>query len=272
MNAERFLIASVICALGFAVNAGESKIAPLLQKSLSYKEGKIGQAVEMGKQSRLVFKTDRINADGGTIECLVNLKTPAVKGAFTYLFSVGNNNPVWFLIGADDNGLSFMFRKKGSGGKYEFYASTKSKTQINAGEWTHLTFIWGFKKEKECILQIYINGKVVDEKFDQTIGTQWGKNDEIFGIGCSSAGSTAPAFDGMFDELRVSNYPKAPSAIKTAYQDIQAGKAPELDKGTLLLLHFDGSAEGLASDDAGIIAPEEMIKISEKVMNEIYPQ
>ena len=76
----------------------------------------------------------------------------------------------------------------------------------------------------------------------------------------------------MIDELRVSNYPKKPSEIKAAYQDFLSGKPPVIEKGTLLLQHFDGAAEGSASGEDGSIPPEEMAKLTEKVLNEIYPE
>lgn len=267
---KNIILVSVITS-GFITNAGELKVTPLLQKSLNFKEGKIGQAVEMTSASRLVFKSDRINADGGTIEVLTKPQA-FTKGVFSCFFSVGRNNPLWFLIGVENDCINFTFRKKTTGGKYEYYASIKSKIPIKDTEWTHLAIVWGFKKEKECILQIYVNGKAVDEKFDQTFGTNWDKDDEILGVGCSSASGSAPAFNGLLDELRISNYPKKPSEIKTAYNEIQSGKAPALETGTLLLLHFDENADGLASDTAAIIPPEEMAKISEKVLNEVYPE
>lgn len=264
------LLLTVIMVPGMMVGAEEIKVAPVQQKSLTFSEGQCGNALEMTGASRLVYKSDRINSSGGTIEVMVNLKAMPEK-AFVYLFSVGNNSPLWFFGGIENGNLVFMFRKKAAGGKYDYYATLKSPAGINAGEWTYLTFVWGFKKEKECILQIYVNGKNVAEKFDQTTGTQWGAADENFCIGCSSAGA-APALNGMIDELRVSNYPKKPSEIKAAYQEIMSGKPPVVEKGTLLLLHCDGSVEGTAAGEAGVIPPEEISKLSEKVLNEIYPE
>jgi len=264
------ILLTAVMALGLGVVAEEIKVAPILQKSLNYSSGKCGNALEMTGASRLVFKPDRINAAGGTIEAIVNLKAAPEK-AFVYLFSVGNNAPLWFFGGIENGNLSFMFRKKADGGKYEYYAVLKSPSGIKTGEWTHLAFVWGFKKEKECIMQIYVNGKSVVDKFDQSIGTQWGAADENFCIGCSSAGA-APALNGMIDEFRVSNYPKKPSEIKAAYQEMLSGKPPVVEKGTLLLLHFDGTAEGTASGEAGVIPPEEIAKLSEQVLNEIYPE
>ncbi len=269
MIAKTLLTAIMAFGLGVA-GAEEIKVAPILQKSLNYSSGKCGNALEMTGASRLAFKPDRINPAGGTIEAIVNLKAAPEK-AFVYLFSVGNNAPLWFFGGIENGNLAFMFRKKADGGKYEYYAVLKSPSGIKTGEWTHLAFVWGFKKEKECIMQIYVNGKAVVEKFDQSTGTQWGAADENFCIGCSSAGA-APALNGMIDELRVSNYPKKPSEIKLAYQEMLSGKPPAVEKGTLLLLHFDGTDEGTASSEAGIIPPEETAKLSEQVLNEIYPE
>ena len=270
MLAKTLFTAAVALGLGIMAGAEEIKVAPLQQKSLNFGDGKCGNALEMTGASRLVFKSDRINPAGGTIEAVVNLKAIPEK-AFVFLFSVGNNAPLWFFGGIENGNLAFMFRKKADGGKYAYYATLKSASGINAGEWTHLAFVWGFKKEKECIMQIYVNGKAVAEKFDQSTGTQWGAADENFCIGCNSAGA-APALNGMIDELRVSNYPKKPSEIKAAYQEMLSGKPPVVETGTLLLLHFDGTAEGTASGEAGSVPPEEMARLSEKVLNEVYPE
>jgi hypothetical protein len=89
---KNIILVSVITS-GFITNAGELKVTPLLQKSLNFKEGKIGQAVEMTSTSRLVFKSDRINADGGTIEVLTKPQA-FTKGVFSCFFSVGRNNPL----------------------------------------------------------------------------------------------------------------------------------------------------------------------------------
>ena len=270
MTAKTLLTAAAVCGWVLMAGAEDVKVVPLQQKSLTFGEGKCGKTLEMTGASRLVFKSDRINASGGTIELMVNLKAIPEK-SFVYLFSVGSNAPLWFFGGIENGSLTFMFRKKAAGGKYEYYATLKSASGINTGEWTHLAFVWGFKKDKECIMQIYVNGKAVAEKFDQSTGTQCSAADENFCIGCSSAGA-APALNGMIDELRVSNYPKKPSEIKAAYQDFLSGKPPVIEKGTLLLQHFDGAAEGSASGEDGSIPPEEMAKLTEKVLNEIYPE
>ena len=270
MLAKTLLTATVALGLGIMLRAEEIKVAPLQQKALNFGDGKCGKALAMTDASRLGFKSDRINAAGGTIEAVVNLKAVPEK-TFVYLFSVGNNAPLWFYGGIENGSLAFMFRKKAAGGKYEYYATLKSPSGINPGEWTHLAFVWGFKKEKECIMQIYVNGKAAAEKFDQSFGTQWGAADENFCIGCNSAGA-APALNGMIDELRVSSYPKKPSEIKAAYQEMLSGKPPAVEKGTLLLQHFDGTAEGTASGEAGSVQPEDIARLSEKVLNEVYPE
>ena len=266
---KRIILCASALILAVTVFSAE-KVEPMSGK-VSFEKGKIGKSAFFNGTDRLRYSAEYLKANAGTIEMWV-LPNPANRDSFQFLFSIGSNNPLWFMSGLGNGEIVFHYSKKNPEKKYAFYSDIKNKTNLlKAGEWHHLAFVWAFKKSSECLMQIYVDGHLKEEKWDLSIGDKWDEPDKSFAIGFNSASATAAAFNGQVDELRISNYPKLPSEIKACFEKGGRGEPLSLESGTLLLVNFDDSVAGLSSTkDAE--TQENVVKSSEKIMDELYPK
>lgn len=263
----------IMCAYAFILAAtvfsGE-KVEPLSGK-VSFEKGKVGKSAVFNGVDKLRYSAEYLKANAGTIEMWV-LPNPTDRDSFQFLFSAGSNNPLWFMSGLGNGEIVFHYSKKNPEKKYDFYSDIRNKTNLlKAGEWHHLAFVWAFRKSSECLMQIYVDGQLKEEKWDLSIGDKWDDTDKSFAVGFNSASVTAPAFKGQVDELRISNHPKLPSQIKACFEKGGRGEPLSPESGTLLLLNFDDSVAGLSSTrDAE--TQENITKAAEKIMDELYPK
>lgn len=249
--------------------SGEIKVNPVMQSGLNFEWGKIGKSAVFNSNSKLYFDIGRIHPSGGTIELILKRRS-GIATDISSLITVGTDRPLWFFIGEQNGILTFIFRKKSiEDGKFEYNGNIRSQTLIKDNEWTHLAFVWGYRREKGCLMQIYVNGKAAEEKFYLSIGREWSINDLIIGIGCNSANFSTPSFCGSIDEIRISNYPKTFNELNAAYEEFAIGKAPKMEQNTLLLLHFENGIEGLKTDEAQKIGNEQMIKYCEEIIKDL---
>jgi hypothetical protein len=266
---ERFIF--YVVALMFAgIVCSAENVEPLSGKT-SFEKGKVGKSAVFPCADKLRYSSEYLKANAGTIEMWV-LVNSQKQDAFNFLLSIGSNNPLWFMTGVDKGEIIFHYSKKNPVKKYDFYSSIKNKTNLlKAGEWHHLAFVWAFKKAGECLMQIYIDGQLKEEKLDLSTGERWEAADKSFALGFNSASVTAPAFSGQMDELRISNYPKLPSEIKASFEKGGRGEPLSTEPGTLLLLNLDDNATGLSSTkDAE--TKENVAKYAEKIIDELYPK
>lgn len=246
------------------------KVEPLVGK-VSFEKGKIGKSAVFPATEKLRFGAEYLKANAGTIEMWV-LSNTRNQEAFQFILSIGSNSPLWFMTGLDKFEPVFHYSRKSGEKKYKFYSSIKSKTDLlKAGEWHHLAFVWAFTKPGECLMQIYIDGQLKEEKWDLSTGEKWEDADKSFAIGFSSANASAAAFTGQIDELRISNYPKFPSEIKTGFGKGVKGEPLTPEPGTLLLLDFEDSVAGVSSTKEAE-TQEKVAKTAEKIMDELYPK
>ncbi|MFA6292748.1 MAG: LamG-like jellyroll fold domain-containing protein [Victivallales bacterium] len=263
---------AILCAVSlmFAVSVcSAEKVEPLSGK-LSFEKGKVGKSAVFSSAEKLSFGAEYLKANAGTIEIWV-LANPQNQAAFQFLLSIGSNNPLWFMAGLDKGETVFLYAKKGAGKKYDYYSNIKNKTDLlKADEWHQFAFVWAFTKPGECLMQIYVDGRLKEEKWDLSTGEKWEDADKSFAIGFNSASAGAAAFSGQMDELRISNYPKSPSEIKASFEKGGRGEPLTPEPGTLLLLNFDDSTAGVSSTkDAG--TRENVAKSVERIMDELYP-
>ena len=229
-------------ALGaFALQAETQSVNPQSSTGVEFAEGKIGRAVQLGEKSRIYFDTDVLNVAGGTVEMWIRptAETPDTKQNF--LISNGTNNPSWFFWGFDGKANTFLSRCRKDAKTFEHYSSIRIPYKFPVNEWSHVALVWCNVAPGESLVQLYVNGKAVIEKFDQSLGTQ---SSGPVGIGCNTASNAAPAFVGLIDELHISNTPRPPQQILERFEAVKSGNPVPPDDATLLYLDFEGNLTG----------------------------
>lgn len=235
-----FLI--TLLALGaFALQAETQSVKPQSSTGVQFADGRIGKAAQLDEKSRIYFDTNALSVAGGTVEMWIfpTAETPDSKQNF--LVSNGTNNPSWFFWGYDGKGNNFLSRCRKDAKTFEHYSSIRIPYEFPVNEWSHLALVWCNVAPGESLVQLYVNGKAVIEKFDQSLGTQ---SSGPVGIGCNTSSNAAPAFVGLIDELHISNTPRTPQQILERFESGRAGRPVPADDATLLYLGFEGSLEG----------------------------
>lgn len=258
------VIASLI--FSFGVKAVENEVKPLCKTQITFTAGIAGKAALFKSKSRFLLPLECIKANCGTIEMWLNTETP--KKGYVPLVSVGKNNPMWFLAGFDNKAINFLYKRK-EGKKFKYYTSLKQACAFE-NKWTHFALVWAYNGAGRSLVQIYINGKSIMDKYNTTTGQKWVECREL-GIGCNTASALAPALVGAIDELRISNYPKTPSEIKKAFEHVKAKRELKVEAGTLLLNNFNDTLTGKSMTKETLNA-EKVSEYVEKILNELYPE
>jgi hypothetical protein len=229
--------------IGASAPAGADNRAanPVLKTGVSYQKGIIGKGAFFEGKTRLAYKSKCIKAEEGTLEFWLKPEGSALK-RLCALWGIGNNAPLRFGGSLNNGELSFMFTRKGEGG---FYANLINKTSAIKAEWQQLAFVWKNNGPKKSIMQIYLNGKLLESRSNLTIGKNWSPPGQNLCIGFNSAAFKAEGFAGVFDEFRISSKAKTPNQILKAYERVKKGKELELQEDTLLLLHFENTVTGV---------------------------
>lgn len=263
---KKSLALLVSFAACFSVYAKETEVKPKYKTQIKFTDGIAGKAISFNAKSKLLYPLNYIKANCGTIELWLKTKSP--EKTYAPLFSVGKNNPMWFLAGFDSKGINFLYKRK-EGAEYKYYASLKQAYKFE-DKWTQFALVWAYNGKGQSLVQIYINGKSIMGKFNMTTGHEWFDCKQL-GIACNTASATSPSLVGVIDELRISNYPKTPSEILKAYKQVQAKKELKLEPGTLLLNNFSGSLNG-KSMTTETLKEDQVKEHIEKILNELYPE
>lgn len=255
---------AVFAVVAATVQAEERAVNPLLARDITYAEGKIGKAAVLNEKSRLQFDSPVLSTSGGTAEMWIRPAAETPEGKQNFLISKGNNTPAWFFWGFDAKGNNFLSRCRKDAKTFEHYSSISIPGKLPVNEWSHVALVWCHVAPGESLVQLYVNGQVVIEKFNQSLGAPMSGP---VGIGCNTASAGAPAFVGMIDELRISNTPLAPKEIKANFEAVKNGKTLPVEPSTLLYLDFEETPAGRAAGDS--LSPEELKKRGEKLLDQI---
>jgi len=238
-----------------------------------FKDGKVGKAAYFDGNNFLQYSINYIKANAGSIEIWVRTDEPLEKIEFLPLISVGTNSPLWFLTGLNKGSIFFLykngkspFRKEG-----EFYTSVKVKVKKwDKDKWHHIAFVWGNTGKEKSFIQIYVDGKLKEARYNLTIGKKWQENIKFFGVGYNTASAKGKKFKGLIDELRISNIPRTKKEIKSDFETGENGKNLKCDKNTLLYISFDDNLKGESKTEE-IIKNEEIYKrLNEIIKEEMY--
>ena len=254
---------SALILLGAAsLRAEPQTAAPEHASGVTFAPGKLGRAAQLNEKSRIYFDSSVLNTAGGTADLWIFPTAETPEGKQNFLLSSGNNNPAWFFWGFDDKANNFLSRSRKDAKTFSHYSSIRIPYSFPVNEWTHVALVWCNVAPQESLVQLYVNGKAVIEKFDQTLGPA---NSGPVGIGCSTASAGAPAFTGLIDELRISNAPRSPQEIMDNYQAVKNGKSLPADESTLLYLDFEDTLNG--RKNAAPLPLEELNKRGEKLLD-----
>lgn len=266
MTVVLFAINSLTTAIVVNADDGASLVKPTLVLNLEYAKGKSGPGIVFSGNSRLQFPIKYLKANAGTIEVWIK---PESQKSFQYIISAGSFASQLFLTGVDTKGVNMLQRMKEEDGKYAYYLSLKHPCELLKNKrWIALAFVWAYTEKNKCAVQIYLDGKLVEERYNATIAKAWAPFIKQFAIGFNSSSFKAKGFTGMIDELRISNYPKTPKDIKKAFDLVSKGKSLRTEPGTTLLLNFKNSAEAKSST-TNSLSPKEVKAKYEKVLSEI---
>ncbi len=221
-----------------------------------YGEGQLKEAAlfGLGHGAGLLYPASCIKAETGTIEMWVKLPEAARDTKQASILGVGQNNPGWFNVGISEGQLVLLFKYGRSPYRdaEEFYASlTVDISDWPAQTWRHLAIVWAHDDTgpQQSTVKVYMDGELLDARFNMP----WGKefDGEHLIIGRSSA-QVAKLFDGMIDDLRISNRPRKSGEIRGSFTQGRHGRALRADASTLLLLDFDGTAIGQSKTQESI--------------------
>lgn len=253
---------------GVVLSAQE--VSPISGK-IEFKKGKIGKGGYFDGKSYIQYPIEYLKANAGTLEMWIKTEKSLDEINFQPILSAGANNPFWFLVCLNKNGVVFMYKNGRPPYKKEgeFYASVKANiTEWNKDKWHHLAFIWGNTGKGKSFIQIYVDGKLKEARYNLTIGQDWPENLKFFGLGYNTASTKGEKFQGLIDEVRISNRPATKGEIKKSYEKVEKGEAIEADESTLLLLNFDDDMKGISKTKEKI-NQKEIDKIFSEIIKEI---
>lgn len=246
------------------------EVKPVYGK-VEFKEGKIEKCAYFNGENYLQYPIKYLKANAGTIELWVKTDKELEKINFQPILSAGTNSPLWFLIGLNQSKIFFLYKNGTSPYKKEgeFYASVSTTVKNwDKDQWHHLAFVWGSIEKGKSFIQIYVDGKLKEDRYNLTLGDNWPENIKIFGIGYNTANLKGEKFEGFIDEVRISNKPRTKKEIEAEYEKIKNGKSYELDSSTLLLLDFNDKNEGV-SITTEKVSKETLKQLFEEILKEI---
>lgn len=242
MKLKHIFSGMIIAGCAMMLHAAERNVAPLNSSGLKFiQDGRVGQALQLNEKSRLSYDESVFNAAGGTVEMWIRPAAKAVPGKQNFLISNGTNNPSWFFWGYDNKAYNFLSRERKDARNFNHYCSMRMAVEFPENQWTHVALVWCYIGKGESLIQLYVNGKSVLDKFDQTLATA---SSGPVAVGWNTAGAAAPAFAGDIDELRISSVPLTPEEIAADYEAGKNGKSLAVNDSTLLYAGFEGDAAG----------------------------
>jgi Domain of unknown function (DUF4838)/Concanavalin A-like lectin/glucanases superfamily/Glycosyl hydrolase family 67 N-terminus len=261
---QTFRIASgvdEIKKLNPALNDVDVLLKPLKKLSVApvggtgvFTAGKIGQAVRADAKNPLMYAETCLKANGGTLEFWYKPEVGPAGKVNKMIFCSGTNSPNWFFATLGNGTIYWLFKNGRAPYRApgECYATLRTKVaDWKNNQWRHLAFVWADLGPGKSMMQIYLDGKLTADNYRATIADSF-KGKAPFRLGYLR-GNTRP---GLIDELRVSNRPHSPAEIKKSYESGVGAQKLTPQNDTLLLLHFDGNPDGVATTDSAANAAE----------------
>jgi hypothetical protein len=202
---------------------------PSAADGLSYGTGVIGTAIGLGAGSDLRYATaGNLPGTEGTIEFWLKPSWNGNDGLAHTVLACGTDGGLLVAKDGADN-WRIILNRYGPGGTSEIGVSV-SASAWPAGQWRHCAFAWS-----NGWLRCYVGGQLVAS--EPMPDAPPALTADTFQLGADGTGAS---LGGMLDELRVSSIERSDSDIMAS----AFGATLVHDGRTLLLLHFDGHADG----------------------------
>ena len=228
--------------------------------------GITGKAASFREDKWLTFSSEYIKGNSGTVETWFKLSKDARDIKQEFLFSVGANDPEWFLVAVSNGRLGFLYKNGRSPyrGEGEFYSHLSIPIDdLRKDEWHHLAIVWASRDSNQSLVQIYLDGELREKRANATIGDSFHSPNLFIG----TSGILRHHFSGWLDELRISNFPKSGTEIRNAFEAVQHGASLRKESGTLLLLNFEKGLKG-ESQTVDSLDDEEVREQAQKIIEQ----
>jgi hypothetical protein len=252
-------------------NAVDKSFRVAVPKSgkIDFKKGKIGGSASFLNCKGLDFNSKFLKANAGSIEMWIKSAQSPGETENQFILGTGNNNPEWFVCAIGTGRITFLQNcgQKPYNIQGHFYYNLSTEIpNWQADQWHHLAFVWANQGRNESVMQIYVDGKLKEGRYNISLGNQF--EYPLLNIGYSAI-NAKKSFTGEIDELRISNYPKSNLEISTAYEMTQKGTPLTEEEGTLLMLHFDDDSTGTSatSDNIDMALVQDLVKIIHESSN-----
>lgn len=250
-----------------SLHAENITVKPTTAIGIAFADGIVGKCARFDEKSRLCLDSAYFNSAGGCVEMWI---CPALRPADqhqVFFISMGSNNPSWFCWGYGASFINFLSCSKLPNGKFSHYSSMKMNNEFTLGEWTHIALNWCNMGQGKSMVQLYVNGEVIFEKFDQSLDEGNNRSVKNFSIGCNSARAASPSFIGLIDEIRISNQPLTPEKIAGNYRLTKDKRDIPVDETTILKLSFEDTLDGQSS--SGVLDLRQLIEKGNRVLDVI---
>lgn len=158
--------------------------------------------VTLQPASRLLYPAELVDPEAGQLT--LRLAPGALHKEARPLVSIGENNPVWWLLAITGQELSLLLENRGTmtlPGTY-YIRLTCVLDDWQPGDWLEVGFAWERRQPGHSRVQLLVDGEVRDEREDVDLPPSLGKAAKL-GLGCNTANANAPAFTGRIDWLRI---------------------------------------------------------------------
>ena len=193
-----------------------------VNNSVEFSESRFLSGLKVGNDGSMKYPTsDNILYDEGTIEFWLKLGFSPSSAEHAWLFSTGNS-------GNDEIQIYFHFTDL----CFDFYGTTGSKVSAcssvswNEGEWHHVAAVWDmiYNVSSGREVDFYLDSSNESMSYDGSIAPGGSLSEYIY-IG-SDANENGQS-DSVFDELRISDYPRTAGEINESYIRGTASHADE---------------------------------------------
>ncbi|MFG0250464.1 MAG: DUF4838 domain-containing protein, partial [Phycisphaeraceae bacterium JB051] len=222
------------------VSASDQAVAfDVIARKFEPIDGKVKDAAQLDSQSQLLYKTQKVPTSQGTIAMWVKLPVDLAEAENQFLFATGENNPDWFFALLNKGKLSVLFKNgrapyQKSG---EFYDSVHARiAHWPENTWHHVAIAWQHRGTSQSTLKIYLDGKILEQRDNVTLGKQF--LHDAFYIGRSSANARFQS-DLMIDQLVVSSSMWSDQRVEELYDANLQGKTITWGPSILLDESFD---------------------------------
>jgi fibronectin type 3 domain-containing protein len=194
---------------GTVVNDASSYGNSGIASGTSIADGKFGKVRDFPGSYCSVTVNNDLLGDGNssyTMEAWIMPRSMGTSQSYPIMSqrNSGNEYPaIEFSFGPLSN-IDFLHRTD----SYTYFNLVSDASTIRLNQWSHVAII---RDAGSSLLSIYVNGVLIKYGSLTNLGTLTGLN--IFTIGKKGWGSAADGFDGLIDEIRVSNIVRDPSTF-----------------------------------------------------------